>query len=121
MLIGVVLCGVMSRFGKEVSVLLSLAVCAMVLVVAMSFMQPVVELIRSLAEVSQLEPEWIAIVLKTVGIGLIAQFAGLICTDSGNSAMAKAVEILAAAAVLWLSIPLMTALLELVQTLMGGL
>lgn len=120
-LVAVILCGALSRTGKDISMLLSIAVCCMVLVAAVRFLQPIVELIRTLFDSSQLDSQWYAIVLKTVAIGLISQFAGLICADTGNSAMGKAVELLATAAVLWLSIPLMEALLELVQTMMGEL
>lgn len=120
-LVAAVLCSVLTRYGKDISVLLGLAVCGMVLGVAAAYLSPVVEFVRQLGQLSQLSSEWLTVVLKTVGIGIISQIAGLICTDSGNSALAKAVEILAAAAVLWLSIPLMTALLELVQRLAGGL
>lgn len=120
-LVAVILCGALSRTGKDISMLLSIAVCCMVLVAAVRFLQPIVELIRTLFDSSQLDSQWYAIVLKTVAIGLISQFAGLICADAGNSAMGKAVELLATAAVLWLSIPLMEALLELVQTMMGEL
>lgn len=120
-LIAVVLCCVLAKSGKDISVLLSLAACCMILLTGISFLKPVMELVGTLAEISSLDSQWIGAVLKTVGIGLTAQIAGLICADAGNSALSKAVEILAAAAVLWLSIPMMQALLELVQEMTGGL
>ena len=120
-LIAVVLCCVLAKSGKDISVLLSLAACCMILLTGISFLTPVMELVGTLAEISSLDSQWISAVLKTVGIGLTAQIAGLICADAGNSALSKAVEILAAAAVLWLSIPMMQALLEMVQEMTGGL
>lgn len=100
--------------------LLSLAVCTMVLLVAVNFLKPVVELIKLLQETAGLDHQLLETVLKAVGIGLIAELAGLLCSDAGNAALGRAVEMLATVAVLWLAIPLITQLLELVQKMAGG-
>jgi hypothetical protein len=47
--------------------------------------------------------------------------ATLICTDAGNTALAKTVQILTTAMILWLSIPLFESLLDLVQAILGEL
>ena len=120
-LVAVVLCCVLARSGKDISILLSLAACCMILLTGIGYLKPVMELVTALAGMTTLDAGWISVVLKTVGISLIAQIAGLICADAGNSALAKAVEILAAAAVLWMSIPMIRALLELVQEMTGSL
>lgn len=118
-LIAAVLGVVLSRQGKDISLLLSLAVCCMVLLVAVRYLEPVMEFLDTLATLSNLDSDLMNTMLKVVGIGLIAELASLICADSGNSAMGKAVEFLAAGAVLWLSIPMMTTLLELIQQIVG--
>lgn len=118
-LIAAVLGVVLSRQGKDISLLLSLAVCCMVLLVAVRYLEPVMEFLDTLATLSNLDNDLMNTMLKVVGIGLIAELASLICADSGNSAMGKAVEFLAAGAVLWLSIPMMTTLLELIQQIVG--
>ena len=118
-LIAVILGTVVARSGKDISVLLSLAACCAILWTAMGYLKPVVDLMGTLADLSGLDGSWIGVVFKTVGIGLLSQIAGLICADAGNSALGKVVEILACAAVLWLSIPLIQALLELIQEMTG--
>ena len=85
----------------------------------MSYLEPVVDLIRSLKSVGDLDHELLQIMLKAVGIGLVAEISGLICADAGNSALGKSIQILASAVVLWLSILMLTALLELVQKILG--
>jgi hypothetical protein len=50
----------------------------------------------------------------------VAEIAGLICTDAGNAALAKTIQILATAVILWLTLPLMQALLDLVRKIMEG-
>lgn len=119
-LIALILWSLLSSRSREGAVLLSLAVCTMVLLAAVNFLKPVVELIHTLADSAQLDTQLLQTLLKAVGIGLIAELAGLLCADSGNGTLGRAIEMVAAAAVLWLCIPLITRLLELVQQMAGG-
>lgn len=118
-MIAVVLGLAMSKQGKDITLLLSVAGCCMALVAAINYLKPVVQFVEQLQSVGNLNGNMLKIMLKSVGIGLVAEIAAMICNDSGNSALSKAVQILAAAAVLWLSIPLMTALLDLVEQIVG--
>jgi len=118
-LITVVLGLAMSKQGKDITLLLSVAGCCMALVVAVNYLKPVVAFVEQLKTIGNLNGNMLKIMLKSVGIGLVAEIAAMICNDSGNSALSKSVQILAAAAVLWLSIPLMTELLELVEQIVG--
>ncbi|MBQ2893716.1 MAG: hypothetical protein IJE24_06230 [Oscillospiraceae bacterium] len=120
-LIAVILGLMLRQQGKDIALLLSTAVCCMVIAVGVGYLTPVVDFVRQLHTSTGTDPEFLRILLKSVGIGLIAEIAGLICTDAGNAAMAKTIQILATAVILWLSLPLMQTLLELVQKIMEGL
>lgn len=120
-LIAAILCCVLSRQGKELSVLLSAAVCCMVLAAAFGYFKPILEYMTALRETAQLDWDIFQAILKAVGIALTAQVASLICADSGNASIGKAVELLGTGAILWLSLPLMTRLLELVEQMVGNL
>ena len=109
----------LSKQGKDMTVVLTVAVCCMVVTVAISFLDPVVDFFSLLRSVGDLVSDIMGIILKCTGISLIAEIAGLICSDSGFGAMGKAIKILAVAAVLWLSLPLMTSLVEMLQSVMG--
>ena len=61
------------------------------------------------------------ILLKAVGIGLVSEIAALVCADAGNSSLGKTVQLLGSAVILWLSLPLFTMLIELLQRIMGAL
>lgn len=118
-IVAVVLGLALSKQGKDITLLLGIAVCCMALAAAASYLEPVIDFIRSLQALGGLNSDMLGIMLKAVGIGLIAEVAGLICADSGNGALGKTIQIVASAAVLWLSVPLMTALLELIQKIVG--
>ncbi len=118
-LLTVILGVVLSKQNKDLSTVLTLAACCMVLYVAVSYLQPVLDFAETLRELGQLDVGILRILWKAVGITLIAEIATLVCQDAGNGALGKTVQILAAAAVLWLSLPLMEALLDTVQKIVG--
>ena len=106
---------------QEMGTLLSLAVCVMAACVALEYLEPVMELLGSLEAMGELDGAMITILLKAVGIGLVTEIACVVCTDSGNSAMGKALQLLGTAVILWLSLPLFTALLDLIREILDKL
>ena len=110
--------------GKDASQfksLLALGCCALVLLLGTSFLQPVMDFLRELEDLGGMNPELVRILMKVTGICITAQFAGMVCTEAGNGSLAKALEILAAIVILWLSIPVFRGLLSLIQGILGGI
>lgn len=106
---------------QELAALLGMAVCAMIVMVAVDYLRPVWELLDSLQTMGQLDGQMIMILLKAVGIGLVTEIACMVCADSGSASLAKTLQFLGTAAVLWISIPLFTALLDLIQGILEAL
>lgn len=104
---------------KETGLLLTMAACCLVATAAMYYLKPVIEFVQQLQDLGQLDNEMLGILLKAVGIGLIGEIASLICADSGNGALGKTLHLLTSAVILWLSLPLLTGLLELIQEILG--
>lgn len=120
-LIAVVLCLTLGKQGKETGLLLTMSVCCMICVIAMHYLDPVVEFVNQLEDIGALDGDLVAILLKAAGIGFLSEIACLVCTDAGNSALGKSLQILGSGVVLWLSIPLFQALMELLQQILGGI
>ena len=118
-LMGVVLILALGR--KDQGLLLSLAICVMIAMAAAEYLNPVLELLGTLERLGGLDGGMTAILFKCVGIGLVTEIAGMVCADSGNASMAKALQLLGTAVVLWLSVPLFNGLLELIQEILEGL
>ena len=114
-LVGVILALVVGKQSKDMSLLLTLAVCVMVSLAALQFLEPVMKLMRELRRLGSLDSEAVSIALKCAGIGLLSELIGLICADAGERAMGKAVELLSTAAILWLSLPLLRGILTLIE------
>ena len=112
---------VLSRQGKEYALILSIGACCLVLLVVLRFLEPVVQLMEKLQQMGSLQPEWLSVMLKAVGIGLVVEMGSLICQDAGNAALSKTLQILGAVTVLWLSIPLVNRLMDLIGQILGGI
>ena len=120
-LIATVLILSLSKQGKDISLLLTIAVCCMLVSAAITYLQPVTDFLERLQSIGQLDSETLTILMKAVGIGLLAEITGLICTDAGNASLGKALQMLATAAILWMSIPLLNELIELIDKILGAI
>ena len=119
-LIALVLYIILEKQGKDLSAMLTIGVCCMVMAACAVFWEPVIGLFRHLQSVARLDEDMVEILLKSVGIGLLGEITALICADGGNAAMGKSVQLLASAVILWISVPLFTALIELVESVLGN-
>lgn len=117
-LITLVLYLVLTKQGKDISTILTVAVCCMIAATAVNYLEPVINFLNKLQTVGQLDHDMLNIILKAVGIGVLAEITCLICNDAGNAALGKTLQILAAAVVLWMSVPLFTSMIELVEEIL---
>lgn len=107
--------------NKENGILLTVAVCCMVCGTALGYLKPVLGFLRQLQQQTGLDSEMMKILMKALGIGLVGEIAALICTDAGNGTLGKVLQLLSTAVILWLSLPLLQSLMELVTNILGGL
>ena len=113
-LIGMVLHIVVARQNKEAGILLVIFVSASVLIAAVSFLSPIMTFLGRLSELSDLDNGLAEILLKAAGITLTGEFAQLICDDSGNKSLGKSIELITYFTVVWLSLPMLQEILDLV-------
>ena len=120
-LISAVLCVVLSKQGAEISLVLCLVVCSMVLVASFAYFSPVLEFARRLMRVGNVNSELMQVLFKAVGIGLLSQIVGLICDDVGKKSLGKVLQIAATSLILCICIPVLEQLLELIEMVLGEL
>lgn len=120
-LVGVVLSLVLVKQNKENSLLITVLVCCLVCITAMNYFHPLIEFMRKLERMGGLDPELFSILLKAVGIGLLAEISALICADFGNGAMGKTLQILAVIVILWISLPLLNKLMDLISGILEAI
>jgi len=109
---------VLSNNRKDISTLLSIAAVCILAVIALGYLEHVFDFFDSLAAKAGFDKQLLQILLKTAGISILSDFCTMICTDAGNGAMAKALQMLSCSIVLWISLPLFRNLLDLVSKLL---
>ncbi len=119
-LVTVVIGLILSKQGNDFSTVLIILVCSMVVAVAIHYFQQIIDFIHTLEAKGNLNGELIKTMFKTVGIALLSEIISMICADSGNSALGKALQILSTAVILWLCIPMFTELIELAESILGA-
>lgn len=105
---------------RDIAVVLSTVACCIAAGLAVTYLEPVLDLLWELQELSHLPEGMLPVLLKAVGIALVAELSATVCSDAGNAALGKMLQILGSAAVLSLSIPMFRTLMTLIKELMGG-
>ncbi len=118
-MVTLILCQFLEKQNKDIAILVGLAACCLVVSGAGYYLESILSFVRNLQVTGNLSEEFIDILLKAVGIGLVCELASLICADAGNSALGKSIHIMAAGAILWISLPLLSKLIELINTVLG--
>ena len=119
-LITAMLCIILQRQGKEYALVLVLAVSVMGACLALTYIKPVISFLEQLCDLGGLDGEILKILLKAVGVGLIGEISGTICADSGNASLGKMLQLLSAAVILWLSLPILQQVMDLIGDVLEG-
>ena len=117
-LIAVVLCLLLEKQGKDFSVILTLAVCATVLISSVIYLQPLLTFLQRLVQLGDLNTELLNMLLKIAGVGFISQIASLTCADTGNKVLEKTLQILSVITVLWIALPILEEMLQMMESLL---
>lgn len=120
-LLAVILGLVLDRQEKDISVLLTIAVCVMVGAIGAAHLEPVLALLRELEEAGGLQEEFLGILLKAVGVGVTGELIACICADAGKASLGKALQLLSSAVILSMAVPVFYTLLAMVRQILGGL
>ena len=111
----------LGKQNKEISLLLSLSVCVMVITVALSFLKPIFGFIQELQELGSVNQELLEVILKVIGIGLLSELSAVICKDAGNESLSKTIQTMTTILVIRISIPVFEMLLSLLDEILGSI
>lgn len=119
-LITAVLVLTVRQYSAPIAAVLAIAGCCLCIYFVCDLAAPVVSFLNETAAAAGIGNELLSPLLKTVGIGFLTQFSADICTDAGQSTLAKAAQTGGTVLCICISLPLFQAVLALVQTLTGG-
>lgn len=104
---------------NELGLMLSMAVCIMVGMIAVTYLTPIGEFLKKLKELGNLQGDMLGILLKVLGIAIVTELTEMICKDSGNASLGQAMVLLGTCVILWLSLPIFEMLMAMIQRILG--
>ena len=96
----------------EMAVSISLCVSVLLVGLSLAVCDPILDFLNNLVKPSS--QNYITLLLKAVGVSLVASTASDVCRDCGETAIASKVELLGKCEILLLSLPLLEELTELI-------
>ena len=115
-LVSAILTLALDRQNRDFSLLVTVAACGMIAIVTAKFLSPVLGQLESLGD---LRSDLLLALVKIFGIGMSGEMAAAVCTDAGNSSLARGLRFLSNAAILYLSIPIFSSLTSLLVQILG--
>ncbi|MCI9570075.1 MAG: stage III sporulation protein AD [Lachnospiraceae bacterium] len=103
----------------EFSVYLILTAGLVIVFLGISRLELILETVREIGTYIQVKNIYFGMLLKMLGISYIAEFASGICKDAGYGALGSQIEMFGKLLILAVSAPVLLALLETLQRLMG--
>ena len=104
---------------KDLSLLLVMTVSVMVGMLLISYLEPVLDFLENLRELGEIQGNMLEILLKILGIGIVTEITEMVCKDAGNTSMGHAMTLLGTAVILWLSLPIFKALIQMIERILG--
>ncbi len=113
-LIGLIIIVILKQYKPELAIYVSIITGVLILVFAVEKLTGVINLLQSISNKTNINNNFLKILLKITGITFITEFAVSICSDAGEKAIASKIEIGSKVVIITMSIPIITSLLELV-------
>ena len=107
------------RQNADLAMLLGILGCCLGALLLLELLEPVLDYVKKLYSRVGLEDSLLSPLLKSVGIALLSQLGAAVCADSGQSALARVIELGGAVLCLSLSLPLFQAVFALIEQLSG--
>ena len=111
-LVSLIIIIILKQYRPEFAVYVSILAGIFILVLSISQISGVINLLKSLASKSNINSEFLGIILKIKGIAILTEFAVSICQDSGESSIANKIDIGGKIMIITISIPIISSLLE---------
>lgn len=115
---GVILCFFLKEIRPEYTVFITMGIGIIILGLAVGKLKYLFGTLRQLGDSLPVDQEYLATLIKMVGITYIGQFSAGICKDAGHQATAVQIEMFCRLAILVQSVPILLALLETIQEFM---
>ncbi len=117
---GILMALQLKALKPDYSVYLCLGISLLIFSFVAEKLSVIMDGLQAVQDCLPLKAGYLQILMKIVGITYIAEFASDLCKDAGYQTIAGQIQIFGKLSVLAVSIPVLTALLDTIQTFLGG-
>lgn len=118
-IVGILLAVPMKSYKAEYGTYIGIAVCLVLLGYGMQYFAGILSSVEQLRVYLKDNHSYLTVLLKAVGATYACEFCAGICKDAGYAGIAGQVEMIGKLYILLVGIPVLTALLESIQTIAG--
>lgn len=112
--IAVIVIVILKQYRPEFAIYASIIAGVLILSLASGTLSGIINMIKSISSKTNINSEFLVILIKITGIAILTEFAVSICKDSGESAIASKVDIGGKIIIISMSIPIINALIDTV-------
>ena len=106
---------IVKQVKPDFASLVSLAGGVVILLLLINYIASILDVFRGIIDKANLSPTLFSSILKIIGIGYLTEFTANLCTDTGNSSLASKVGLAGKIIILFLALPIITNLLEVIM------
>ncbi len=112
--IAVIIIVILKQYRPEFAIYASIIAGVMIIMMITDSISGIITIMQDIASRTNINSEFLKILIKITGIAILTEFAVSICKDAGESAVASKVDIGGKVIIISMSIPIIRALLETV-------
>ncbi|SDF76521.1 stage III sporulation protein AD [Thermoanaerobacter thermohydrosulfuricus] len=109
---------VLRETNPEMAIILSLVAGVIIFMMILPKLSSIAEVLNTLARKSGLDNIYFMTTLKIIGIAYITEFGVQLCLDANEKNLASKIEIAGKIIIIFLSIPIIVALMETILSIM---
>ena len=115
---GVIMAAIVKNFKPELSIYVVLATVMVIFLMALDKLTSVFQFLSTVYEEMTYGKHFFPIIIKVLVVAYLADFTSQLCKDAGEGAIAGKVELAGKIAIFYLSMPILTAILELINCIL---
>ena len=112
--IALIIVVILKQYRPEFAIYVSLLAGALILILVIDKLTGIINLLQSIANKTNINSNYLGLLLKITGIAFLTEFAVSICKDAGEGAIASKIEIGSKIIIIAMSIPIISSLLEII-------
>lgn len=117
-IVGVIMASIVKSFKPEFSIYVVLATIVIIFLMALNKLTAVFQLLSSVYGEMTYGKDFFPIIVKVLVVAYLADFTSQLCKDAGEGAIGSKVELAGKIVIFYLSMPILLAILELINSIL---